>query len=187
MTTQPFTNHTRDWVAWFLVTAILVVLSASITAYNYRKDSGLAYDQGFKDGAAAGVEAADRVPAPAEPVLTEEQVLELIWLAETDGQYDPPDGGGGTSIGPFQISRAYWQDAREQDPSIPDDYELCRIYPMGAQVVKAYMLRWVPEAWAARDLETIARIHNGGPMGMTRVSTIPFWTRVRAYHENLHR
>ena len=106
MTTQPFTNHARDWVAWFLVTAILVVFTAIFTLSVKRADVDLAYDAGFSDGVEHGVEQGLRSGTEAtarieEPQITEETVLELLWLAETDGRLDPPDGDGGASIGPF--------------------------------------------------------------------------------------
>ena len=94
------------------------------------------------------------------------------------GWDDCPDGDDGLSIGPFQICRAYWEDAVAFDPSIGGGYEDCRRRDYAARVVRAYMSRYVPEAWARGDLEVMARTHNGGPRGAKSAKTLPFYGRV---------
>lgn len=107
-------------------------------------------------------------------------LLSILWMAETDGDLDPPLGDGGAALGPFQIHRIYWEDAKAHDPTIPE-YSRCSELVVGAQVVTAYMQRWAPDAWAAGDIETIARTHNGGPDGPSKASTDTYWARVQSY------
>jgi len=90
-----------------------------------------------------------------------------------------PDGDDGRSIGPFQICFDYWADAVQFDPSIGGTYDACRGRAYAERVVRAYMRRYVPRAWEARDAEVIARTHNGGPRGAQREFTRPYWEKVR--------
>lgn len=110
------------------------------------------------------------------------RILDAIRTVETGGLNRPtyPDGDGGRSIGPLQISHAYWCDASLFDPSIGGDYEDCRQLAYAERVVGAYMRRYVPEAWASADAEVIARTHNGGPRGARKRSTLSYWEKVRA-------
>jgi len=114
------------------------------------------------------------------PQAAREGALRAIRIVESGGVPDPPDGDGGRAIGPFQIHRAYWQDAAGADPSLGGSYEDCRDPGYARRVVEAYMLRWAPNAWTRGDAETIARTHNGGPQGPRRESTLPYWRRVQA-------
>lgn len=78
--------------------------------------------------------------------------------------------------GPYQITKDYWIDSR-----IPGDFEDCDIRSYAKEVVLAYMYRYCPEAIRNNDYETIARIHNGGPLGATKFSTKQYWYRVFFY------
>ena len=42
------------------------------------------------------------------------------------------------------------------------------------------MQRWAKDAWHTRDAEIIARIHNGGPRGMKKQATLPYWRKVQS-------
>lgn len=110
------------------------------------------------------------------------RILSAIRVVETGGLNRPvyPDGDRGRSIGPLQISHAYWCDALLFDPTIGGDYQDCRRLAYAERVVRAYMLRYVPEAWERADPEVIARTHNGGPRGAQRKSTLPYWEKVKA-------
>lgn len=109
------------------------------------------------------------------------QVLDAIRKVESGGESDPPDGDGGRSIGPYQISLAYYRDACQQDNTLlKGSYRDCRRREYAERVVEAYMKRWCPAAWAAMDAEVIARTHNGGPQGPKRSATLPYWRKVRA-------
>ena len=106
------------------------------------------------------------------------EVLHAIRVVETGDRSDPPDGDGGLAIGPYQIHEVYWRDALAHDPGLGGTYQDCRDRAYAERVVHAYMTRYVPEAWALGDAEVIARTHNGGPLGMEKVSTEAYWQRV---------
>ena len=82
-------------------------------------------------------------------------------------------GDGGRAIGPLQIHRAYWQDS-----GIPGRFEDCREIDYARRVVLAYWRRYCPKALEAIDAETLARVHNGGPKGDQKESTMKFWRKV---------
>jgi hypothetical protein len=192
--TVTMSNSQKDYVLLLLVSGICFLMGISLATRKHKLDfrdmlpkSELAqhvseaYNVGYEAGRAD-----HRVPKDEPESLTHETVLKLLWLAETDGRLRPPDGDDGNSIGPFQITYDYWQDAsRHQDMSVFPSYEDCRDYTAASQVVTAYMRRWVPDAWKRCDLETIARTHNGGPQGAAKTATTPFWTRVQFYREVL--
>lgn len=101
------------------------------------------------------------------------QILDAIHMVESSGRADPPDGDGGRAIGPYQIHRRYWEDS-----GVAGTYQDCRRQKYAERVVEAYMRRWVPGEWRWRDAEVIARVHNGGPRGMDKQATEPYWRRV---------
>lgn len=109
------------------------------------------------------------------PFYTHEQILDAIHQVESSGRIENvPRGDRGRSIGPLQISRAYWQDSR-----MPGAYEDCLDLEYARGVVAAYMQRWVGVAWERHDAEVIARVHNGGPRGMQKRATEGYWLRVK--------
>ncbi|HEB54441.1 MAG TPA: hypothetical protein ENI87_14410 [bacterium] len=107
-------------------------------------------------------------------------ILDAILWVESRGRDDVPDGDDGLAIGPYQIHRVYWLDATEFDPAIGGSYRDCRRRTYAERVIDAYMRRYAPDAWRIGDAQTIARIHNGGPKGHTRQSTLDYWRRVRS-------
>lgn len=109
-----------------------------------------------------------------------DEILDAIRAVESGGREHPPDGDGGKAIGPYQIWFSYWQDAIAAEPSLGGTYEDCRQRDYAERVIGAYMRRWAPEAWRIGHAEVIARIHNGGPTGAERDSTLGYWQRVRA-------
>lgn len=108
-----------------------------------------------------------------------DRVLDAIRIVETGGEKDPANavGDNGNSIGPFQISRAYWQDAIDHDPSIGGVYTDCKNEAYARQIVRAYMLRYV-KVWSD---ENVARTHNGGRLGVKKKSTVKYWRKVQAH------
>jgi len=90
-------------------------------------------------------------------------------------KHDHVIGDGGRSLGPLQISLAYWKDAK-----VKGKYSDCSKLAYSITVAKAYMKRWAPKAYKAGDHRTLARIHNGGgPRGLKMSSTIKYWNKVR--------
>jgi hypothetical protein len=48
------------------------------------------------------------------------------------------------------------------------------------RVATAYLERYAPAAWKAGDVETLARVHNGGPRGHLKPATKGYGARVKA-------
>lgn len=130
----------------------------------------------FVLGLLLSVAAAVAVPPPAGYDV--DRILDAIRQVETGGEADPANavGDGGRAIGPFQIHRAYWQDAVAHDPSIGGVYQDCRDEEYARRVVCAYLARYC-RSWSD---ETVARIHNGGPAGPRRKATVQYWHKVQA-------
>lgn len=101
-----------------------------------------------------------------------------FWAAlhqvETSGRLGAIEGDGGRSLGPLQISRAYFADSR-----VDGAYEQVADLTFARRVVSAYLQRYAPKAWAAGDVETLARIHNGGPRGDRKQVTVNYSAKVR--------
>jgi hypothetical protein len=103
---------------------------------------------------------------------------ESFWRAlhqvETSGRHGAILGDNGKSLGPLQISRAYWKDAR-----VGGSYSQVTSIVYARRVVTAYLKRYAPQAWAKGDVATLARIHNGGPTGHKKTATLPYADKVR--------
>ena len=98
-----------------------------------------------------------------------------IHLVETSGRTGPILGDGGKALGPLQIHRAYHADSR-----VAGDYSRVADLEYSKRVATAYLKRHAPEAWNAGDVETLARVHNGGPRGHLKSATKGYGVRVRA-------
>lgn len=96
-----------------------------------------------------------------------------IHLVETSGRHGPILGDNGRSLGPLQISRAYFTDSR-----VGGTYEQVVDLGFARKVVSAYLQRYAPKAWAAGDVVTLARIHNGGPSGASKAATVNYGAKV---------
>ena len=96
--------------------------------------------------------------------------LESFWRAlhivETSGRHGPIVGDGGKALGPLQIHRGYHADSRVSGP-----YERVADLAYAKRVATAYFKRYAPQAWSAGDVETLARVHNGGPRGHLKPAT----------------
>jgi hypothetical protein len=88
-------------------------------------------------------------------------------------------GDKGKAIGRFQIWQIYWQDALAYCPKIGGQYKDCTQKLYAERVVVAYLLKFARKAVDAKDWQTLARIHNGGPRGATKEATKPYWVKVR--------
>lgn len=103
---------------------------------------------------------------------------ESFWRAlhqvETSGRHGAILGDNGKSLGPLQISRAYWKDAR-----VGGSYEQVTDLSYARRVATAYFKRYAPIAWAKGDVQTLARIHNGGALGHKKTATLPYAHKVR--------
>ena len=82
-------------------------------------------------------------------------------------------GDNRKALGPLQIHRAYHADAR-----IGGDYSRCADLDYSKRVVTAYLQRYAPAAWAAGDVTTLARVHNGGPREASKQVTVAYGDKV---------
>jgi hypothetical protein len=96
-----------------------------------------------------------------------------IHIVETSGRTGAILGDNGKALGPLQIHRGYHADAR-----IGGDYSRCADLDYSKRVVSAYLQRYAPAAWAAGDVATLARIHNGGPRGASKSATVAYGDKV---------
>jgi len=103
---------------------------------------------------------------------------ESFWRAlhqvETSCRHGAILGDNGRSLGPLQISRAYHADSR-----VAGSYEQVTDLAYARRVATAYLKRYAPDAWAKGDIETLARVHNGGPAGARKPATLPYADKVR--------
>jgi len=85
-----------------------------------------------------------------------------LHAVETGGKLGAIRGDNGAALGPLQIHKSYWLDS-----GVKGSYSQCSGLAYSRAVVSAYMRRYAPRAWAGgTDLETLAKIHNGGPNAM---------------------
>ena len=99
-----------------------------------------------------------------------------LHIVETSGKLGPTIGDQGRALGPLQIHKSYHKDSR-----VAGDYSRCADLDYSKRVVTAYLKRYAPQAWATGDIETLARIHNGGPKGATKPATKSYATKVKAF------
>ena len=106
-------------------------------------------------------------------------------LAQVESNHnDDAVGDGGNAIGRYQVWRVYWIDATEFS-GIGGKYEDVKDKAYAERIIEAYMQRYARKAWAAKDWETLARIHNGGPRGHKKKATEKYWQKVKAVLDTL--
>lgn len=103
-----------------------------------------------------------------------ESFWRALHVVETSGRSGPILGDGGKALGPLQIHRGYHADSR-----VAGDYSRVSDLGYAKRVATAYLQRYAPQAWAAGDVETLARVHNGGPRGHLKPVTKGYAERVR--------
>ena len=86
---------------------------------------------------------------------------------------------GTITQGPYCISRAYWDDAMEFSDYVVDYDKYVNNHEMCEAVMRLYFKRY-----KACTLEQMARIHNGGPRGMSKKSTEVYWAKVQEAMSN---
>lgn len=111
---------------------------------------------------------------------TSDRLLQAICKVESNCNSDAV-GDGGKAIGPYQIWYVYWKDAVEHDPSIGGSYRDCLNKGYSEKIVRAYMDRYANERRLRRPVtdQDRARIHNGGPNGYNKTSTLKYWKKVK--------
>ena len=118
--------------------------------------------------------------ASAAHAAPPDSFFRALHVVETGGRRGAILGDGGRALGPLQIHRAYWQDAR-----IGGRYEDCADLHYAKRVVSAYLQRYATAAWQAGDADTCDLDRDGVADGRDLLRAIG---RVaEAAHETLRR
>ena len=115
--------------------------------------------------------------ASAEP---SERFYEAIHQVETGGKLGATTGDNGRAFGPLQIHREAFLDSE-----IKGVYLDCKDLSFSVRVCSAYLKRYAPEAWKNNDVETLARVWNGGPNGAKKPATSRYAKKVLLALEKL--
>tara|TARA_Y100001963_G_C6766463_1_gene442555 strand:+ start:703 stop:1047 length:345 start_codon:yes stop_codon:yes gene_type:complete len=109
------------------------------------------------------------------------RVLRAIRIVESNNNPDAV-GDNGNAIGVYQIWEVYWKDGTEYS-GIGGKYLDCYDPDYADRIVRAYMDRYATEKRLGRPvtMEDIARIHNGGPNGYKKKSTLGYWSKVKCH------
>ena len=97
-------------------------------------------------------------------------------------------GDKGAALGPYQIHRGYWKDSR-----VKGNYSQCANLAYSRKVATAYFKHYsakrverykeqkktVTNAWDVGDCKVLARMHNGGPKGYRKKSTLKYWRKIQ--------
>ncbi len=111
--------------------------------------------------------------ADSGPSASLDPLLDAIAVLESENGAHPI-GDGGRALGPYQIHRRYWQDATKilgVDWSYDQAYDAAK----ARAVVRAYLLYY----GKGKSLIQLARIHNGGPGGDRKASTLRYAAKIR--------
>lgn len=104
------------------------------------------------------------------------RLLDAIAIVESNNNPNAV-GDSGNALGAYQIWNVYWQDAVEYDPSIGGSYNQVKNPEYARKIIIAYWSRY--GASVNYSLEGLARIHNGGPTGYRKESTVQYWEKVK--------
>ena len=102
-------------------------------------------------------------------------------MCEVESNCDPTKVGEANEIGPYQILECYWIDALEHDPTIGGKYEDVLNKEYAERVILTYWDRYAIEERLGRKPtdEDRARMHNKGPNGYKKDSSIPYWIKIQ--------
>lgn len=185
MTNQAKKKLANLFYAWLLAFAILVLLTGTVLmVHRSISDTNKMYD----DIMNYSYPPITTVHCPCEEDLKTHfdydwmtfdhvYLLEAIAIVESN-KNDNAVGDNGKSIGRYQIQKAYWKDAVEHKPNIGGEYEdILGNYEYSTTIVYAYWDRYGKRV--GYDFESLARIHNGGPTGYKKESTVDYWKKVK--------
>ena len=118
------------------------------------------------------------MPEHKKVVTSTENILPKVFVAiqlvETGSHPNPSQARGDNGeLGPYQITRSYYEDAIEHDRSLFGiEYEGVRDFHISRLIMIAYWERYAVE-WTAEEL---CRLHNGGP---SKRYTDEYWDKCR--------
>ena len=107
------------------------------------------------------------------------KLLDAIRKVESNG--DSSKIGKVGELGCYQIRECFWIDALEHDPSIGGEYEDVIDKEYAEKCILAYWDRYATEKRLGRPVtdKDRARMHNGGPNGHKKTSTIKYWNKIQ--------
>jgi hypothetical protein len=112
----------------------------------------------------------------AQRTLSHDLETLLDAIAEIESKNRPDAvGDKGRAIGAYQIHRAYWKDGT-RILGMRWSYREAFDPKKARSVVRAYLLHY----GKGRSLMDMARIHNGGPKGYKKTSTLIYARRIRS-------
>ena len=125
---------------------------------------------------------------PKRTLNIDRRLLDAIKCVESSGGNEDAVGDNGASIGAYQIMKDYYNDAVEFNPSLSNggksysDVAGPGSTAYAEEVVRSYMARYATRARLGRNptWEDIARIHNGGPYGYEKGSTLVYWNSIQS-------
>lgn len=86
-------------------------------------------------------------------------------------------GDGGKAIGIAQIHEIYFLDAQKYDKNLRKyKYSDC----FNPEISKLVVISYLSKYCKSNSFEEWARIHNGGPLGNNKQSTIKYWKKFLA-------
>jgi len=105
----------------------------------------------------------------------------LAAMCEVESNGDCSKVGKVGELGCYQIRECFWIDALEHDPSIGGEYEDVIDREYAEKCIHAYWDRYATEKRLGRPVtdEDRARMHNGGPNGHKKTSTIKYWNKIQ--------
>jgi len=105
----------------------------------------------------------------------------LAAMCEIESGGDCSKIGLADELGCYQILEPYWIDALKYDPSIGGVYEDVIDREYAEKVIYAWWSRYATEERLGRPVtdEDRARMHNKGPNGYKKDSSIPYWIKVQ--------
>ena len=105
----------------------------------------------------------------------------LTAMCEVESNGDCSKIGKVGELGCYQIRECFWIDALEHDPSIGGEYEDVIDREYAEKCIHAYWDRYATEKRLGRPVtdKDRARMHNGGPKGHKKTSTIKYWNKIQ--------
>ena len=110
-----------------------------------------------------------------------EKFIKAIHQVESSGRLGEIYGDNGRSLGPLQIGKLYYRDAKEfANGKLKGSYSDVSDLTYAKKVVFYYLSRYESRALKSGDFESMARAHNGGPKWRgKRHLTNRYWQKVK--------
>lgn len=111
-----------------------------------------------------------------------DSLLAAIRTVESSNRKVAKDGDNGKSIGHYQIGKLYFKDAAQQNPDLGIyKYSDVRKEHVAVAVIRAYWAKYATREHLGHEPtdKDRARLHNGGPDGCKKQSTLKYWKKIQ--------